>query len=247
MMKYFDPDNGAWQEIRPGDSRSQQQDLDAISMSSASVIAEQSFSNDQLSATPQTKMTHLKASFFKANNGEAAPVVSSIHLFHFTRVLATHPIHMIFDRGQTRPCPGRRRGKPRKCGVQDHVLSNQEWKGIKGERHVLGLGMPRKNPNLIQEAFGNPSLTCGRILTILLVNCTKNVEARENVKSHLHISRPACVLRVVICSTVIPKGKFASTFPNRWRIQSVCKQLWLITEPRSRWCAYPQRNYVMNI
>ncbi|GFR04202.1 ATP-sensitive inward rectifier potassium channel 12 [Trichonephila clavata] len=41
-MKYFDPDNGAWQEIRPGDSRSQQQDLDAISMSSASVIAEQS-------------------------------------------------------------------------------------------------------------------------------------------------------------------------------------------------------------
>ncbi|CAL1265579.1 unnamed protein product [Larinioides sclopetarius] len=41
-MKYFDPDNGAWQEMRPGDSRSQHMDLDAISMSSASVIAEQS-------------------------------------------------------------------------------------------------------------------------------------------------------------------------------------------------------------
>ncbi|GBO15414.1 hypothetical protein AVEN_137043-1, partial [Araneus ventricosus] len=54
IMKYFDPDNGAWQEMRPGDSRSQQMDLDAISMSSASVIAEQSSNQRGLYRTKST-------------------------------------------------------------------------------------------------------------------------------------------------------------------------------------------------
>lgn len=34
-MKYFDPDNGAWQEILPGEQRAQQQDFDSISMASS--------------------------------------------------------------------------------------------------------------------------------------------------------------------------------------------------------------------
>ncbi|XP_035216344.1 G protein-activated inward rectifier potassium channel 3-like [Stegodyphus dumicola] len=40
-MKYFDPDNGGvWQEILPDENRTQQQDFDAISMSSASMAGE---------------------------------------------------------------------------------------------------------------------------------------------------------------------------------------------------------------
>ncbi|GIY60072.1 hypothetical protein CEXT_79491 [Caerostris extrusa] len=40
-MKYFDPDLGAWQDSRE-DSRNPQMDLDAVSMSSASVVVEPS-------------------------------------------------------------------------------------------------------------------------------------------------------------------------------------------------------------
>ncbi|KAF8773898.1 ATP-sensitive inward rectifier potassium like protein [Argiope bruennichi] len=68
-MKYFDPDNGAWQEMRPGDSRSQQMDMDAISMSSASVIAEQSSNQRGLY---RTKSTSSKYSL-KSNGTDGGP------------------------------------------------------------------------------------------------------------------------------------------------------------------------------